>query len=267
MSDRKKIAILDATFPLLPFYKQAKDLGYEIFSFDWSDEAPCRNYADHFYPISYNNIEKIVKICKAKGVNGVISFSAETALPAVNAVSRALNTTGNSIECEKHTENKLTMRERLKECGISIPKYHIIESSTQIINIKYPVIVKPIDNGGSRGITKVSKKEDLVPAINYAMNFARKKQVLVEQFIEGREFSVEYISHDGNHFNVAITDKVTTGSPHFVELAHHQPANIATDVVNSIRKLTEDTLNALKVFNSASHTEIKMNSEGELFHY
>ncbi len=265
MSKRKKIAVLDGTFPLLSFYKQAHSLGYEIHSFDWSPEAPCRKYADFFYPISYRDIEKVVKICMENDVKGVISFSAETALSAVNEIARRLNSPGNPIECEKLMENKYAMRERLKECGISIPKYHIIESINQEIDVKYPVIVKPTDNGGSRGVTKVAKKEELKPAIKRAMEFARNKKVLVEDFIDGREFSVEYISHEGRHYFLTITDKVTTGSPYFVELEHHQPALISDTIVEKIKRMTVDTLNALKVYSSASHTEIKMNRNGDLF--
>ena len=128
MNTKKKIAVLDATYPLLPFYKQAYELGYEIYSFDRDSNSPCKKYAHRFYPISYQNIDKVVKICKENGVKGVISFSAETALSSVNAVARELNSPGNSIECEKLMENKYTMRERLKECGVSIPEYQIVQN-------------------------------------------------------------------------------------------------------------------------------------------
>ncbi len=265
MNTQKKIAVLDATYPLLPFYKQAYELGYKIYSFDRDPDSPCKKYVHHFYPVSYQNIDEVVRICKENGVKGVISFSAETALPYVNAVARELKSPGNSIECEMFMQNKYTMRERLKECGVSIPEYQIVHNYNIVEDFEYPVIVKPTDNGGSRGITKVENKECLLPAIEWAMKFARNGQVLIEKFIEGREFSVEYISHKGKHYFVAITDKVTTGSPHFVELEHHQPANITSEIAAEIKKLTEDTLDALKVYSSTSHTEIKMDVSGELY--
>ena len=85
---------------------------------------------------------------------------------------------------------------------------------------------------------------------------------MVEQFIVGREFSVESISYQGKHYILQITDKVTTEAPYFVELAHHQPAALSEEQIQAIRQLTLKMLDALKITNSAGHTEIKMDSTG-----
>lgn len=265
MSKQKKIAIFDASWPLESFYKQAKQLGYEIHSFDMDSNALCKKYSDKFYPISFTETDEIVKICNENDIKGVISFTTEIAQPWVNAAARKLGSPSNSIECEKLMENKFTMRERLNECGVSIPEYQIVEDLSFNSDLNFPVIVKPTDNGGSRGVTRVDRKEDLKPAIEWAMQFARNKKVIIERFVEGREFSVEYISHNGKHYFIAITDKVTTGSPHFVELEHHQPTNVSDETIERIKKLTEDTLTALKVSNSVTHTEIKMEDNGDIF--
>lgn len=265
MYNEKKIAVLGANYPSLTYYKQAKKLGYEIHSFAWPEGAVCDEYADYFYPVSFAEKEKVLKICKAKDIQGITSFSLESALPAVNYIARQLNLPGNLLECEKLTANKYTMREQLNKCGISIPDYRIVESQIQDVDLDFPVIVKPVDSGGSRGVTKIANKQELPHAIHRAMEYSAKKQVIIEQFIEGREFSVEYISHKGQHYFLAITDKITTGHPYFVELAHHQPADISAEIINRIKAITEKTLDSLKIYSSASHTEIKMNNEGDLF--
>lgn len=258
-----KIAILGANYQYLSFYKQAKALGYEIISFGREeDDHVCANLADKFYNISFTEKEKILNICKQEGVRGVTSFLIESALPYVYYISRGLGIPCNSRECESLTENKYTMRERMKEKNISIPAYMVVHSVVDKHDIPFPVIVKPADSGGSRGVTLVHDKEQLGIAIERALGWSPSKTVMLEQFIEGREFSVEVISFEGKHYVVQITDKVTTGPPYFVELAHHQPANLTTKQWNDIKELTIKMLDALKVEYGASHTEIKMNDSG-----
>lgn len=264
---KKKIAILGANYPSLHFYIQAKKLGYEIHSIAWPEGAICQEYSDFFYPVSFTEKEQVLDICRKIGIQGITSFSLESALPVVNYIAQKLNLTGNPPECELLTENKYTMRKQLKICGISIPEFHTVKSENELLGIEldFPVIVKPVDSGGSRGVTKIIEKKELSPAIKRALGFSRKKQVLIEQYIEGREFSVEYISYKGEHYYLAITDKITTGPPYFVELEHHQPAFISEELAFKIKAITEKTLDALRIYSSASHTEIKMNNKGELF--
>lgn len=126
--------------------------------------------------------------------------------------------------------------------------------------IKFPAIIKPADGGGSQGINKCADIEELKNAYNFAKDHSRSKTVIVEDFIDGREFSVEYLSYKGKHYFLQITDKVTSGAPHFIEMQHHQPANISEQQSKAIRDMVEKALTALKIENSPSHTEIKLNS-------
>lgn len=262
-----KVAIIGANLPSLSFYKQAKALGYEIHSFAWEEGAVCRKYADFFYPISIIEKEQICDICRKIGIDGIISFSLESALPTVNYVARELSLPGNTLECEILMHDKFSMREQLKKCGILVPEYYLIDTVKQLdsLQIKYPVIVKPVDSGGSRGVTLVRDANSLKDAFIRASEYSKSRRVLVEQYISGREFSIEYLSNRGEHYFLAITDKVTTGEPYFVELEHHQPAEISEIMYTQIKNVTEKTLNALKIFSSASHTEVKLDEKGDLY--
>ena len=260
----KKIAILGANYQYLTFYRQTKALGYEIFSFGRAedDHVSAEKYADHFYDISFTEKEKILEICKREGVQGVTSFLIESALPYVYYISRGLGVACNSPECEALTANKYTMREQMRKEGVSIPAYKAVKSAAEVYDITFPVIVKPSDSGGSRGITLVRDKGDYNAAIERAMGWSPSKTALVEQFIEGREFSIESISFQGKHYVLQITDKETTGAPYFVEMSHHQPANLTQKQWDDIRNLVLKMLKALKVEYGASHTEVKMDKDG-----
>ena len=265
---KKKIAILGANEPLKPFFIHTRKLGYEIHCFAWEKGAVCKKFCDFFYPISFTQKDEILEICQKIKINGITSFSLESALPTVNYIARKMNLEGNNEECERRTGNKYVMRRILKEANVNVPDFLLIKNKSDLDDqsLQYPLIVKPVDNGGSRGVTLAASKKEITEAYKRAKTFSKSGYVLVEQFIDGREFSVEYISFRGKHYFVSITDKVTTGAPYFVEIEHHQPALVSDTLKNSIKKITEHMLNALMIHSGASHTEIKLNkADGELY--
>lgn len=262
-----RIAVLGANEPLLPFYRQAKKLGYEIIGIAIETGAVCKELCDRFYPVSFTDIDKVTEICRNEGIEGITSFSLESALPYVTQVAERLGFVCNSSESIRLTSNKFSQREALERSQISVPQYYLIESDKDLSNIdcQFPVIVKPVDSGGSQGIYKVDDSKDLLKAYDFAKQYSRTGKVIVEEYIDGREFSVEYISHGGRHYFLQITDKITSGVPRFVEMQHHQPANISEEIKTRICTLVESALTALKIENSPSHTEIKLNDANQLF--
>lgn len=150
--------------------------------------------------------------------------------------------------------------------GVPSPSYRLINRIEESfrLNVQFPVIVKPTDRSGSRGIYKVEDPTQLSSAIQAAMSEGFTSQVLVEDFIDGCEVSVESISFKGNHHIIQITDKVTTGAPHFVELEHHQPSSLPIDIKAKIKEITLKALDALHIEYGASHTELKISDNGDI---
>lgn len=264
---KEKIAVIGANEPLIPFYRQAKKLGYEIICIAWEKGAVCKEYSDRFYPISFAEKDKVLEVCRNEKIDGITSFSLESALPTVVYVAQRMGLVSNSEDSLLLTQSKFAQRQALEKAGIAVPRYYQIESEVELskIDCQYPVIVKPVDSGGSQGICKVETSDKLLEAYKYAVEYSRTQHVIVEEFVDGREFSVEYISHNGHHYFLQITDKVTSGAPRFVEMQHHQPADISNEVHAAIRSMVERALTALKITNSPSHTEIKLNSRGQLY--
>lgn len=264
---KEKIAVIGANEPLIPFYRQAKKLGYEIICIAWEEGAVCKEYSDKFYPISFAEKDKVLEVCRKEKIDGITSFSLESALPTVVYVAQRMGLVSNSEESLLLTQSKFAQRQALEKTGIPVPKYYLVENEADLskIRCRFPVIVKPVDSGGSQGICKVESPDKLTEAYNYAISFSRTSKAIIEEFVDGREFSVEYISHQGKHYFLQITDKVTSGAPRFVEMQHHQPADIPTSVWTRIKSMVENALTALRIENSASHTEIKWNSNDELF--
>ncbi len=134
-----------------------------------------------------------------------------------------------------------------------------------VVPTVYPLIVKPVDRSGSLGVVKVYTPEAYVVAVQNALAYSFAKEVIVEQFVEGREISVEFISYQGKHYPLTITDKVTTGAPHFVELEHHQPACLTDAMKQKIFTLTALALDALELTNGASHSEFIITENDEVY--
>ena len=263
----KKLAVIGANAPLIPFYKHARELDIYIIGIAWEEGAVCKKYCDKFYPISFSDKEAVLDICRKENIDGITSFSLESALPTVIYVATHMGLVSNNMDCLDLTLNKYTMRSAFEKAGIPVPKYFLIKSAVELdrIDIRYPAIIKPVDSGGSQGVNKVNNLQELKEAYAYAENHSRTHTVIVEEFVDGQEFSVEYLSSNGIHYNLQITDKVTSGPPHFVEMQHHQPADISEDIAYRIKSMVEKALSVLKIYNSPSHTEIKLNSRGELY--
>ncbi len=263
----KKLAIIGANESLECFYKQAKKLGYYLIGIAYEKGAVCKKYCDKFYPISFADKDSVLEVCKTENIDGITSFSLESALPTVIYVAQNMGLVSNSFECAKKLENKFTMRKCFTAAGIPNPLYKLVKTTMDLdeIDMLFPCIVKPVDSGGSQGVTKVNDRKELHNAFQRAIKYSKNGGVIIEQFVDGREFSVEYISHNGNHYHLQITDKETSGEPYFVELAHHQPAQISVELMSRMKNMVEKALTALDIENSASHTEIKLDSKGDLY--
>lgn len=253
-----KIAILGASKPHLTLYLKAKEMGLETYCIAWNKGAYCRDYADHYFDISILEKERIADFCMREGISAIISNAIEEAVPTMAYVSERCGFIGNSYKVAQLATNKLEMRKCIAKISLCYqPRFNVVHS-LDFQSEYFPIIVKPTDGSCSKGVSKVNSQSELASAIRHALHYSSKKEVLVEQFIEGKEVSVETISYKGKHYILTITDKETTGSPYFVELAHHQPSQLKIDIQKKIRENATRVLNSLGIQNGASHIEFKV---------
>ena len=260
------LVIIGASYLQKPLVLKAKVMGLYTICFAWSEGAVCKPFVDEFYPISIVEKEQILDICCKKKIDGICTIASDVAAPTVAYIAEKLGLVGNSYEAAVTANNKFLMRNAFFKAGVQCPKYQIVTSSDNInLSCSFPIIVKPTDRSGSLGVAKVERFEDLQIAIETALNNSFIHEAIVEEFIDGKEISVESISYQGMYYPLQITDKVTTGAPHFVELEHHQPANLSRQQYSEIYGLTKKALDALGVTNGASHAEYKITKEGKVY--
>lgn len=263
----RKLAIIGASYLQLPLVRRAKEMGLYTICFAWADGAVCKDVCDRFYDISIVEKEQILEKCREEKINGICTIASDTAAPTVAYVSEQMGLVGNSYECSLRANDKYLMRNAFKAAGIPCPLYQMVKSEEYELDdaFTYPLIIKPTDRSGSLGVVKVDGIDSRTRAIKEAIKCSFKHEAIVEQFIEGREISVEFISYQGIHYPLQITDKVTTEAPHFVEIAHHQPADLTKEQYAEIYDLTKRALTALGVTNGASHSEYRITKDGKIY--
>ncbi len=265
----KTLAIIGASYLQLPLVQRAKEMGIRTICFAWAEGAVCKDVADVFCPISIVEKEQILEICKQEQIDGICTIASDTAAPTVAYIAEQMGLIGNSYEASLRANNKILMRKAFAAANVPCPQYWCItdQSPSHLTpyTLHFPLIVKPSDRSGSLGVAKIEKEEDLILAIKTAQEYSFKHEAIMEQFIEGREISVEFISYQGIHYPLQITDKVTTEAPHFVEIAHHQPADLTKEQYAEIYDLTKRALTALGVTNGASHSEYRITKEGRIY--
>lgn len=263
---KNHLAVIGASYLQLPLIEKAKELGYITHVFAWEAGDVGERAADCFYPISIVEKEKILSVCREIGICGICSIASDLAAVTVNYVAEKMGLPGNSMEATIKSTNKYLMRQAFRENADPSPQSILVEENTDLdkLNLTYPVIVKPIDRSGSRGIYKVECFDTLKAAVQGAMEQGFEKKALIEEFAEGDEYSVEYISYRGQHFFLAMTKKYTTGAPHFIETGHMQPAPVGGDLLENVKRIVTHALDSLGLKNGASHTELKISREGTI---
>ena len=257
-----KLAILGASKPHLPLYLKAHEMGLETYCIAWAKGAFCKNYADHFHDISITEKERIADLCKKEEIDGIVANALEPAVPTVAYVAQECGFNGISYKAALRAVNKKEMRICIARTGACLqPEFPILKYGEPVPEI-FPAIIKPTDSSCSNGVSKVCNKDEIAPAIERAMSASSSKEILIEEFIEGREISVESISFHGQHHVLAITDKETTGAPYFVETAHHQPSSLPYKIQEKIRATVPRLLDALELTEGASHAEFKITEDG-----
>lgn len=263
---KKKLAIIGASYLQMPLVLKAKEMGVESICFAWEDGAVCKDVCDRFYPVSTVDKDAILKICQEIEIDGITTIASDVAVLTVNYVAERMGLVGNPDKYSETATNKYLMRQCFMEHDVPSPKFCLTDGTVPEIarTFYFPVIVKPTDRSGSRGVEKVEEAYELQAAIVRACKESFQKKAVIEEFVEGREISVESISYMGKHYVLQITDKVTTEAPFFVELEHHQPSSLPDDIKLRVKDIVLNALDALHIQYGASHAELKITNDGDI---
>lgn len=262
---QKRLLVLGGSQFQIPLIKRAKSEGYFVGVFDISETAPARKYADYFYSVSLKDREAVLNAAKNFSPDGITVGMVDIAVPTCAYVAQVLNLPGMNLKTAESATDKYKMICAFAAADVPHPKFQLIEKEDSEIakcNIDYPAIVKPIDMAGSRGIFLVHNDAEFKRAVKDSSKLGDSGKVLVEEYLVGPEVSVELIVKNGKAHAIQVTDKTTSGAPHFAETGHLQPSQLDKNIIDSVKKVACSAAESLELKNSLGHAEIKITSSG-----
>ena len=242
--------------------QRAKLMGLFTVGIDPLEDAACRDEVDAYEVVGGQDYVGTCAIIEKYDIDAIVTAATDKPLVMMARVAKKYGFPFFSVDTAQWSTDKFQMKHRFMEGGIPCAKGRLVHSADEVEDFEYPVIIKPRDNSGSRGVKLCRNREELADAITEALPYSHLDTVLVEEFIEGKEYSIESLHHDGKHEVVQFTEKKTTEFPYNVELGHIQPADISEENKQEIRKIISDIGHALCFENCPSHTELKINQRG-----
>lgn len=262
----KRLMVLGAGILQVPVIKKAREMGVFVIAADDDPEAVGLKYADkcivgkHLF-----NLEAMLAVARSEEIDGVIHPCSEVAMNTMGYINEKMGLPGIDLQTSLRATNKEKMRRAFERGGAPSPKsFGAVSFESAVLaarQIEGAIIVKPSRNSGSRGITKLPtgySESELRIAVNRAINESRDRSAMIEQFVDGPEFSVEIIVWNKEVHVLQVTDKKTTEAPYFVELGHSQPSMFPTETVESVKRAAIMGVIALQVNNCACHAEVKV---------
>ena len=237
-------------------------MGLFVVGIDPCEDAFCKDDVDAFEVVGGQDFEGTCAVVEKHGIDAIVTAATDKPLVMMARIAEKYGFPFFSVDTARWSTDKFQMKQRFLEGGVPCAKGRLVKSVEEAEDLFFPVIVKPRDNSGSRGVKLCRSKEELEASMNEAFEVSKLDTVLIEEFIEGQEYSSEGLHHDGKDEVIQFTEKKTTEFPYNVELGHIQPANISEDNKQKIREIVAKIGKALKFENCPSHTELKINDRG-----
>ncbi len=262
----KKILAVGAGIAQADAIKRAIDIGYHVLASDGSPDAIGLKIAHSGRVIDVQDIEGNLTWAKQEKINGVLSYASDVSLPTVLAIRQSLDLPGLGRIPLDVSLNKSEQRHRCQKAGIPQPIFEVVDDvkGLQIAaaRFEFPVVIKPVDNSGSRGVTVVYEENQLKNAFSFAIDNSPKGLIIIEEFIEGQELTVEGFSVNGEHHILAISDKYKPEGLYRVATQLAYPAAITYEQEMQVIELIKKTLDAAEVDNTPTHSEVILTAKG-----
>lgn len=271
----KKILLLGGSKQQVIAIETAKKLGYYTILCDFLDDNPGQYVADKFYLESTTDKETILKIAKEENINGILAYASDPAAPTAAYVAEKLGLPGNPYKSVEILCNKDLYREFLKNNGFCIPKAkaysNIADAKKDLLNsvFKYPVIVKPVDSSGSKGIEKIDNCNDIQNKLEEAINYSKVKRIIIEEYVEkvGYQIAGDGLSIDGklvfdcfgdDHFNP------NNANP-FVPVAASFPSTMSEEILDKVRNEIQRLFSLLNMKTSTYNFDIRVDKNNNVY--
>ncbi len=259
----KKLLILGSGLEQSIAIQEAKKLGIYVIACDQNKNALGLKYADLPIVTDINNYNDILEIGRSNKIDGIFTHAVE--IPHIVAkVANTLSLPGIKPKIAERATNKIERITYLKKNGIPCANFVVINHEDELDSksgeIGFPLIIKPIDNAGARGVQLVEEKTKIYDAYQEAIKSSKQRRVLLEEVLNGEEISTESVVYNGKIHTFALADRNYDKSekfkPFFVEDGINYPTNLSVEMQDSILNLVEKTINVLGIDFGAAKGDI-----------
>lgn len=262
----KKLMIVGASVLQLPAILKAKEMGLHVAVVDFNPQAIGIQYADKYYNASTMDEDAVLAAAEDYQPDGIMTLATDMPMRGVAKASDKLHLHSISYETAVKATDKYDMIKAFKAYGVPSPWYYDVDTIDDLKalegKVSFPCIMKPTDNAGSHGVAKVNSFEELVDNYEYSHSCSRHGKVIIEEYLDGPEVSVEVMVVNGEVNILQITDKITTDAPHFVEMGHTQPSRLPDVIQQQIREVATSACKSLGINKGPAHVEMRATSRG-----
>ncbi len=264
MNHGQRLLVLGGSYMQLPVAYTARAMGLTLIIADGNKEAIARKLAEDFWHIDLRNIKALIIKAKHKKIDAVVTSATDFSY-VVSCIAKACDLPSISVDAAKKANFKHYMRDALSKKNISIPHWTSIrkeETSNEDYckekakEIGYPLVVKPSDNMGARGIICVETESYLISAIQYAMLYSVSHTILLEQKLTGPELSIDSFILDGKIYPLGIADRHIVFDPYFIETGHSIPSQCSLEMQKDALNILEKAALSLGIINGVCKGDI-----------
>ena len=248
--------------------RRRKGWGLVVLGIDPAPDPSVARLAQDVKVADLADIDALIAHARRFRPHGICTFAADYPVVAAASLCEHAGLPGLSLEGARCSTDKSRMRRTLRQAGIPVPLSIEVTARADLAGaldaLSDDIVVKPVDSSGGRGVTRLISPDprSLAEAHARAIECSSRGAVVVEDYVDGPEYSVETISIDGDVNVLAITTKTTSGSPYFVELAHEQPSDLSEQQIRHVADVAVASARALRIDTGPSHCEIRWTVDG-----
>ncbi|MGI8421392.1 MAG: ATP-grasp domain-containing protein [Gaiellaceae bacterium] len=247
----------------------ARERGLRVVAVDRNADAPGLVEANVPVAVDFSDVDAVIAVAREHGVDGVLTVSADRAVPVVAAVAEALGLPGIGTETAHVMTNKIAMRRRLAEHGVPQPRYAALRSFAEARvaaeTVGFPAVLKPSDSGGQRGIFRLDSADDLDAHLHAAIAESPTGEAILEEFCEGLELNGIAIARDGHVAPLTLSDRLRPPGVGFgVGWIHVYPASIHGELQAEAERVVVSAVGALGLENGIAFPQLLVGDDGSV---
>ncbi len=270
----KKLLLLGGISYLIPVIKKAKALGHYVITCDYLPENIAHKYSDEYHNVSIIDKDAVLNLAKELQIDGIMSFAVDPGVITAAYVAEKMGLPSpGPYESVKILQDKGLFRAFLQNHDFNCPKYKSYTSPKLAVEefdeADLPVIVKPVDSAGSKGVTKVVRKEDLRKAVDYALQLSPSKTFIIEEFLElkGYQSGADSFAVDGEFKFISFDNqRFDKNSPNpYTPAAHTWPSSISQEKQSYLANELQRLIHLLKMKSSIYNIEVREATNGKVY--